>query len=283
MNFLQPKTYFNESKLQPKDSFVLMLDIMGTQNIMSQSLSTSANFVFKFHSVLNMYKKKDISICPIMDGAYVAAENCGVMRKFIHDVLFKLCSDFVQEFDCHRQYMVRGSLAYGPVITGCSIAGNAFDKAVRSKKGWRAYANSLIIGAPVIQAFSSEKAGVPPFGIYVHESARDKLFPADLFPFKPKWYKWWDISVDAVLLRRLKSALDRYFAEYERHSYSSSYPKNKIVEHKGMVEDYFSLKNFPRKKRICPRKYSPRRMGRHRGGPSAPGNTGRGTPQSKIP
>jgi hypothetical protein len=235
------KTFFDGDKLQPSEAFVLWLDIMGTKNTMSRSLMTSANFVFKFHTVMEMNKTDGISICPVMDGAYVAAQDSTTMRKFIHDVFVALCNDFVQEEKYQRQYMVRGSLAYGEVVLGQSMSSDCFDNRVRNASDWPAYQKSLIIGAPVIQAFSREQK-VPPFGVYIHESAC-----AHGFAFTSKWHTWWKgkggevLSDDQTLIKDLKEKVGKYFQEYEKHSYSFSYSTDRINEHRVMFEDYISL------------------------------------------
>lgn len=72
----------------------------------------------------------------------------------------------MSETNNHR-FIVRGALAKGTIQHGRKISSEVSpDMAPRS-----GYKQHLLFGIPMIQAFNAEKQA-PPFGIYIHESAR---------------------------------------------------------------------------------------------------------------
>jgi hypothetical protein len=228
-------TYFNIEGIKPIFSYVLLLDIMGTQNIMGKSITTSSNFIFKFHTILEMNKDDTIAICPIMDGAYIGIEDATIMQKFINNVFNEFCNDFINEEDFHHRYIVRGSLAYGKVVFGKDIPINNFDNSLKTKLEWENYRKSLIIGHPLIQAYSTER-NAPPFGIFVHES----VSISDFFKtYRPNWYKWWNDK--NTFPDNFKDSVKSYFDEYKKYPYSSGYDNNKIEEHTKMFDEYINL------------------------------------------
>jgi len=265
----------NGNPILPKNAYVLFLDIMGMQGVMKSSLQRSANFIFKFHTVLEKYKTSDLVICPVMDGAYIATisdnttgENDEVvpnrpeasvtttpaastgkndevtlfnpMYDFIKKVFCSLAADFTAATRYEFQYLVRGALSFGKIVFGHSIPQECFDKAVTDPTkcpDWNEYKTRLIIGAPVISAHLGEKKA-PPFGIYVDEALREVVFKNFLGTSDLHPWLWWWKDLCPVLFGNFTKAVKDYFTAYKKHSYSSEYELPNISKQEGQFDDY---------------------------------------------
>lgn len=214
----------------PKENmeYVLWIDIMGIQNSMSVSLRTSANFIGKMHMALLEQKKKGISIYPVMDGAYVTAQKANDMKKFIDAVMSRLADESIQEQDNLHKFLVRGGLAYGPVVHGRDIPEDS-GKFIKDNHD---YMNGLLLGLPMIRANMGEKEA-PPFGIYCDETAR---IVGNVFSYR--WYNWW--GNDGEKVRELKQSLGEYFDYYDKRSLRHNYSKDALKKHREMCENYLA-------------------------------------------
>jgi len=85
----------------------------------------------------------------------------------------------------------------------------------------------------MVQACQSEKYA-PPFGIYIHESARS-FAPQDTEPIHHVWMKWFDEQNREGYLNGIKS----YFDWFETKPNFMQYNSERIQEHKKMAEEYF--------------------------------------------
>jgi len=94
---------------------------------------------------------------------------------------------------------------------------------------------ALVFGMPIIQAYESEKHA-PPFGIFIHESARS-FAPNDEKPIPHIWLLW----ANKTTAESLKTKLVEQYEWYSEHSQTQSYPKDRIEFHKKMPEEYFAL------------------------------------------
>jgi hypothetical protein len=221
--FFDVKNFPNESM-----EYVLWIDIMGIQNSMSVSLRTSANFIGKMHMALLEYKKKNISIYPVMDGAYVTAKKAEDMKKFIDSVMNRFANEIIAEEDDIHKFLVRGGLAYGPVIHGKDIPKES-GKYIEQNQD---YMNGLLLGMPMIRACLAEK-NAPPLGIHCDETAR---IPDRTFSFR--WYHWW--GTDSELIPNLKKSLHDYFDYYEKRYLKHNYTIDRLKEHREMCDHYFA-------------------------------------------
>ena len=229
--------YFDGRDLprNPPAEYVVWLDVMGTQARMSRSLEQTANFVFKLHvaAIAARAAQEDtrLSIYPVMDGFYASSP----VQRAMLDFLRAIFSDLAQEFNNSTQqiyrFSVRGCLAYGPTIHGRDV----HDSASRELAREVAYRNSILLGMPVVQAHSNESQA-PPFGIFVHESAR-ALAPTGENPLHEVWWRWARYNDPTWIA--LGANLQQHLVWCEERSMPLNYPKDRIAAHRNMVEQYF--------------------------------------------
>lgn len=228
--------YFNEQKMpSAHNEYVLWIDIMGTKNKMMESVRTSAIFMYKLHVTILENSTEDIVLYPIMDGVYVTSKNQKTIKLFMIKVFSSLGKDFFSQENISFRFLVKGALAYGPIIHGEEVSPDAS----RIFKDKIQYKNSILIGLPMIQAFNSEKLA-PPFGVYVHESAR-AFAPEGESPFVHKWWKWFleDQRIwNKEKSEKLNKCINEYFDHAKQQTITLDYPLDKIDIHKRMFAEY---------------------------------------------
>lgn len=223
------KPFFNgENMPNAENQYVLWIDIMGTKSSMSNGVKTSSIYICKLHVAILESKTEEINIYPVMDGAYVTSSTDDEMSKFIHNVFDKMKELFISD-DVRFRFLVKGALAYGPIIHGKNIT----ERCSGVFKENRQYLNSLMLGLPMIQAAKNETLAAP-FGIYCDESVRQV---SNIFCHR--WYKWYFPENDDI--GKLKSALKDYFEYAEKHSYEIDYEKDRIKKHKEMCFQFFYI------------------------------------------
>ncbi len=206
---------------------------MGVRPIMSRSLSVTANFVFKLHATLLEAPRAAVRLYPVMDGAYVVSAAQAPVREFLEDVLSRVADLFVSEDRMQHRFIVRAALAYGPAVHGHSVP----REASWTLDGDSAYTASILLGIPVVQALESERKA-PPFGVYVHESAR-AFAPSGEQPLVRVWWPWFSPRW-IELARALRAELKAYFDWCEDRSQPMEYTKSRIAEHREMAEQYLA-------------------------------------------
>lgn len=222
------KIYFNDADFpNMENEYVLWVDIMGTKNNMSGSVRTSSIFICKLHVAIMEAKNKNLHVYPMMDGAYVTAKEENDMSKFIKKLFNSLSDTLIEEENDFHRFLIKGSLAYGPVIHGNKIP-NSCSNCIEKN---RDYANSILLGIPMIQANEGEK-NAPPFGIYCDESAR-----VASQEFAHRWYKWFSKTKAPKVSRAVQS----YFDYSKEHYYEIDYPIEKISEHEEKAKQYFRM------------------------------------------
>lgn len=221
------------------NEYVCWLDIMGTKSSMENSVNTCAIFMLKFHAaILEAIDKKkcNISTYPVMDGVYLTSKS----RLDLEDTLFYVFSElgslFIKEQNIHHKFLVKASIAYGPVIHGKEIKDSVNNALAKNKS----YKNSLLLGLPMIQAITGEQKA-PPFGIFVNESART-FSPEGEEPFNVKWWKWFlrkDSNWAQAKTTDLSQKVKEYFEGCEKQSLALDYPEDRIKAHKEAAKEYF--------------------------------------------
>lgn len=229
--------YFNGKKLpHPQLKYVCWLDVMGTKNIMSESVQKSANFIFKLHIALLESKKglDNIFLYPLMDGAYILSSSREEITDFLAKTLSILAVNFSEEQENRHRFLVRGALAFGPVYEGKFIDNSA--NYIFSE--FESYKNSLILGMPITQAFTDEKKA-PPFGIYICESAR-AFAPQGKDVFKCRWFKWqYQNGLNKGFdCNKLVAAGKEYFEYVKENKLEMEY--DKFDEHQSLFTECFS-------------------------------------------
>jgi hypothetical protein len=90
---------------------------------------------------------------------------------------------------------------------------------------------------PMIQAFTSEKLA-PPFGIYIHESART------VGGLQGRYYYWRRneaLSANVHLQSELKEGLISFFGWEKDRSFYYKLEKTKFEEYEKRVEEYYRM------------------------------------------
>lgn len=224
--------YFNADYLPEGEAeYVLWIDVMGIQNSMAVSLKTSANYIAKLHLALLENMADSMTIYPVMDGAYVTTTEAETMRSFINGVIPLLAKEFISEEVVGHRFMVRGGLAYGPVIHGKDIPKECNNIITDNSD----YMGSLLLGLPVIRANQAEKKA-PPFGIFCDETVR---IQGKAFSYI--WYNWWGNEKEEMKqVLQLRGSVEEYFGYYEKRFHRYDYSVESIKRHKEMCQHYFA-------------------------------------------
>ena len=226
------KIVVSTDKMKPSDAYVCWLDIMGTKSTMSSSFEKSANVILRFHAAVLKAQTEKVRIYPVMDGVYIATKLEEDMVVALNKIMTCLAEVFLGDSNEHR-FVVRGAIAKGTIQHG-SLLPKEVCQEISGKKG---YKEKLLFGMPMIQACSSETMA-PPFGIFIHESARIVDYLQGPYYF---WQQDSTISTRKNLQSDLKKALEEFFDwEKKRHFYYDL-PEAKFDEYKNRVEEYYTM------------------------------------------
>lgn len=217
----------------PTTEYVAWVDIMGTQSAMSRSIDATANFVFKLHTAVIQSNTMGIDIYPVMDGFYASSPSQSNILDFLRSVFLLVADEFIQTSLPLHKFIIRGGLAFGPVIHGRSINAQSSPALANNP----AYRDSILLGMPMVQSHLCERSA-PPFGIFVHESARS-FAPPGLAPIHFTWWKWANNSNQTW--RTLKRSLNQHYTWCSRRSMALEYSIERIKAHKEMIDQYFAL------------------------------------------
>jgi len=227
--------FFNVEALLPANKrYILWMDIMGMQPTMLHSYKRSSIHIGKFHSiivqVLDSFVGK-VDAYPMMDGVYLVADAGDVMKTLIVQLFSMMAELFVAQRE-EEMFLVRAGLSCGPVIAGKKIV----EAVSRELNGHRQYADSLLMGMPMINAFQGENKA-PPFGVYLDDSVRSDFDPSAKSPlFSGIWFNW---CSDKKLRAVLKAGLERYFSFCRARNIVVEYPKERLEAHFEMAKQYF--------------------------------------------
>jgi class 3 adenylate cyclase len=227
--------YFDASELETQDRYVGRIDMMGARAAMTRSVKVSGNFIGKLHvALLNAPRTTSMALIPTVDGAYIVAAERTALTEFMRHAFRSLARAFVAEENRYRQFVVRGGIAYGPVVLGSSLSKT--ESAVLARPAHAGYRDAILIGFPVVQAYEVE-ASAPPFGVSVHESAR-AFAPDTATPLRSSYWKWYD-QTDSALFTNLKRRLKEYFSFMKFHEYELGYPTPERLRHESLFAEYF--------------------------------------------
>lgn len=221
-----------------KDNYVCWLDVMGMQKTMSRSLAKAMNFMLKFHNgIVEALQNSDVKCYPLMDGVYLAAEDLEQLKNVINAVYARM-AHIAFSRDPQHCFVIRGAIAKGTILHGRDLREKdlKFDCAKLLQEG---HVEQLMMGMPIIQAYLSER-NAPPFGVYIHESAR---VYGDL---QGCYYYWWHEGCQ-VNIQRLADDLNRYFAWCGQNKYQLEMDEHKIRQYEELVAEYFNLSNKPKR------------------------------------
>jgi hypothetical protein len=236
-----PPLYFNSQHLptaQPE--YVTWIDVMGIGPTMGRSLDMAANFVFKLHVAALQAPQNTMTLYPIMDGLYAASPDKQAVLDFVGSVFSQCAQEFMNtpQDQQHHRFIIRGAIAYGPVIHGRSVPPAATQGAPVQPNVFVAnqvYRDAILIGLPMVQAHTTEPLA-PPYGLYVHESART-FAPAGQQPIHFNWWKW--SQYNNAVWQQLSPQLLCYFDWCKQRSQPLGYKSERIEAHREVAEQYF--------------------------------------------
>ena len=214
----------------PSPEYVAWVDVMGIQVSMSRSLAKSANFIFKLHTSALQAPNQNVKIYPVMDGFYASAASQNDILEFLNSVMRAIAAEFIQETNMQHRFVVKGALAFGPVIHGRAIP----QAASATLHGNQVYRDLLLLGLPMVQAHTCERLA-PPFGIFVHESART-FAPTGSTPINFIWWKW--RNPNHAVWGQLGTELEQYFDWCEKRADAIDYEVSRIEAHRIMARQY---------------------------------------------
>lgn len=234
-----PKYLFNAVKeaIDVKDyKYVFWLDLMGARNAMKLSLSRAARSVMKIHAAALLAKQKhpDLEINPVMDGVYGYVEKRDLLETGLTEIMTALGNVFVQEKFSNNRFMVRAGVAYGPIIPGKDLAAGA--PILQQNQD---FLGGTAIGMAISQAYEAE-GYAPPFGVYIHESAR-AFAPRmpDSYPYLTNLWSWFD--EDDALTWGIRRTLVEHFDWLAKNPVSAQYDAQALIKHRALADEYFKL------------------------------------------
>ena len=232
-NHTQDKPFFDGNHLPaPINAYVAWIDVMGIQGTMSRSIVISANFGFKLHIAALDAGQGNMELYPVMDGIYAVTTDQACLVQFLEFVFSRLADVFVSTPDMHHRFLIKGALAFGPVIHGTAVPGPASHTLNNNV----AYRNRILLGMPMIQSHLGERMA-PPFGLFVHESAR-AFAPANQTPFRHAWWRWFGPTHWLALSQELKTQLPVYFDWCAARSLAIAYEPDRIEAHRELAAQY---------------------------------------------
>ncbi|CCY17245.1 putative uncharacterized protein [Eubacterium sp. CAG:786] len=227
--------FFDAKKLpKPKDEYVCFMDIMGIQSKMAHSISQSANYVFKLHSIiLEAWRKSTynhISIYPIMDGAYITSSNKEEMQNLLTYIFRALVKSLLEESDFKFWFWIRASLAYGKTIHGRNIPYDAsYEFSTRV-----GYKEQLLFGESMILAYMGEKNAAP-MGVFVDDSACRRVSS------NWHWFNNQSIKVEQSDLIQFVHKMNECYEYMGNLWKENEYPLDKRQAHLEKFNEYFSF------------------------------------------
>lgn len=228
---VQPPFFDSNGLPQSQDAYVAWLDVMGVRGWMLRSLPVTANFIFKLHVAALEEKQAGMTLYPVMDGVYAVSPDINTLRTFLAQVFVRLACLFNATGQHEHQFLVKGAVAFGPVIHGSGIAAASSASLAAAPQ----YRDSILMGMPMVFALQSEPHA-PPFGVYVHDSARQLLTPQE----RKRSHCWWPWFAPGATpeAQTLKQKLPSYFAWCEARAGAIDYDANRIKAHKAQAEQY---------------------------------------------
>lgn len=221
--------YFDARHLaNPTEEYVAWVDVMGIQSAMGRSIAVAANFVFKLHVAALESKLPGITLYPVMDGVYASSPSEADMANFLGRVMKSLATLFSAERNQIYRFVVRGGAARGQIHHGRNLHREA-SHVLANNPGHR---DQVLLGQPMIDAHQGENRA-PPFGIYVHESARTALFGTS----KEGWWRWF-IGDATFSPAAMHEQLRVYFDWCYECSEEIRYAPERILVHRGFSEQY---------------------------------------------
>lgn len=223
-----------------KGEYVLWCDGMGTGQELNRNLDSSAVFVLKLHAAFSRASEGQlgVKVYPVMDGMYITCSNRETIEDILAEAFFLLAKDFIASRGTKNMFMVRGGIAFGPVIHGADICDSVFGSIVVNS-----IVKDSILLSPAMVAANKVESKAPPFGIYVDDSAKTSpvLVSSSDKGFVSSLYQWWSKerhSEKKDILSNLYRNIVHYFDKSKTHSIGMNYPIERIEFHEKLLEEY---------------------------------------------
>ncbi|HWB02151.1 MAG TPA: hypothetical protein VG796_03940 [Verrucomicrobiales bacterium] len=216
--------------------YVFWLDLMGARNLMKLSLPRAARSIMKIHAAALSVREQNpkLEINPVMDGVYGFVKDRELLEKCLTEILSSLANVFIQEHSPSNRFMIRAGVAFGPIIPGSALSAGS-----PILQNNLEYLGGTAIGMGISHAYEAE-GSAPPFGVYIHESARAFApLTKGSFPYRATLWRWFDD--DEALTRAMQLALNEHFAWLEKNPVSSQYDVEAMRRHKNLAVEYFEL------------------------------------------
>lgn len=231
------RPYFSNAQVaEPTNSFVAWLDVMGASSAMQRSHMIAANFVMKLHAAVLTAGHEDTALYPIVDGVYLVTDNPQSLLTTLTNALFCLGVTFLCETEPLHRFIVRGAVAYGPVIHGSANHGD--NDVLRNAQDYR---RAIILGLPLTNAHEAEQKASP-FGIFIHESAR--LLSQSAIMRCVHWRWWRHVSAGTEhkdVARLLRDEVDKHLDWCLQHNTDILYEPDRIKSHQELARQYFGM------------------------------------------
>lgn len=265
--------YFDADSLpEPRNQYVCWIDIMGVQSKLLESMPQCANALYKFHETLCEVDVWDeLETYPLMDGVYIMSDRRDQMEEFLNQSFYKLAELVNEECLANDQdgsdtknikhaILPRAGLAFGPILHSKDFSSEVSE----IFSDYHNHMSEIPMGMPMIQANRSE-TNAPPFGTYVHESARgfsplkEESLPNkdgspddladDESPYVNRlryvWHDWTlalsDDDRNEELVENLAKILEYYFLfSLKNHHHIPHYSPDKILQHAQQTAQYFN-------------------------------------------
>ncbi|MCR9217283.1 MAG: hypothetical protein NXI14_08795 [bacterium] len=232
------RAYFDQSKASTRvePRYVVWIDMMGAKAAMERSLPQAANFFAKIHdAVLRGAPRAGVEIVPITDGVFMLAQSQLALSNAVRLVMLRLCTAFLHERKVEHRFLVRGGIAAGRVLLGREMSAG-----FRVPQDAVRHAQQLPVGTPIGEAYEAEH-DAPPYGLYVHQSARADHAPLDKWPHdRNGHWPWWNPrdSEDIERATLIGEAIASHFQELTNKSVGA-YDATKMSRDVQRAKDYF--------------------------------------------
>jgi hypothetical protein len=244
------KLNYSSANLSPEYRYVAWLDMMGAGFLMNTSLQKSANALARLHTAVELARQLTSysdDLLPMNDGLFMISSSKLAVMKLVQQTMIFLSARFINTLVHQERFLIRGAIAYGPVVTGTHLAKGFARKKLRQNS---AFVKNVFFGPPIVQAFEAER-NAPPYGIAIHESAR-AFAESGQRPFQGNLWLWWHKNDDGSLpphappltdLKMLmKTKLDEYFDWMVNTRVFHTLSEVKIGELRAAAEQYLSAK-----------------------------------------
>lgn len=231
-------TYFNADELpEPSEEYVAWVDVMGIQSHMQRSINSAANFVFKLHVAALDSPRRNVTIYPIMDGFYATSTSRDDLQQFLLSVFRSLALLLASQTYAHFRFVMRGAVAFGLIYHGRDIGDDASKRLAENLD----YRSAIFLGMPVVYAHVSERHA-PPFGIYIHQTARETS--------EGKWTVdengFWHWVGDKFDLEKFGNRLESYYDWCADKGWGIAYDPERVKEHRSQARAYFRYRENTR-------------------------------------